>query len=180
MLTAVLIDHHDSFTFNIKAWLKSRFAVSVVDCSEVSKINPTAFDLVIISPGPKSPSDYPETKMFIQSLPADKPVLGICLGMQMLNEIENGTVTAYYPPVHGKTSALVSEHSQLNQLQVARYHSLKCEMAPSFNVMATSESIPMVVHHKSKKWLAFQFHPESFLTEKPETFLQAAVELCSR
>lgn len=180
MLTAVLIDHHDSFTYNIKAWLKSRFAVSVVDCSEVSNVKPDDFDLVIISPGPKTPSDYPQSKTFLNSLPAGKPVLGICLGMQMMNEIENGQVQAYYPPVHGKTSALVSANANYNQLQVARYHSLKCIMADPFEVLATSENLPMIVRHKNKKWLGMQFHPESFLTEKPETFLQAAVDLCSQ
>lgn len=180
MLKAVLIDHHDSFTYNIKAWLKSRFAVSVVDCSAVESIKPEDYDLVIISPGPKTPADYPATKTFIQNLPPNKPVLGICLGLQMMNEIENGSVQVYHPPVHGKTSLLHSEVSQLNNLQVARYHSLKCVMAETFEVTATSETIPMMVYHKTKKWLGYQFHPESFLTEKPETFLQAAVELCSR
>lgn len=180
MLTAVLIDHHDSFTYNIKAWLKSRFAVSVVDCSEVSQVKPENYDLVIISPGPKTPNDYPQSKAFLKILPANKPVLGICLGMQMMNEIENGQVKAYYPPVHGKTSALTSDNANYNHVQVARYHSLKCEMAGAFEIIATSENIPMIVRHKNKKWLGLQFHPESFLTGKPETFLQAAVDLCSR
>lgn len=180
MLTAVLIDHHDSFTYNIKAWLKSRFAVSVVDCNAVASVDAARFDLVIISPGPKSPQDYPQTKVFLKSLPPEKPVLGICLGMQMMNEIENGSVQAYYPPVHGKTSALVSGNADYNGLQVARYHSLKCSMADSFEVLATSENVPMLVRHKQKNWLGLQFHPESFLTQKPETFLQAAVDLCSR
>ena len=179
MLKAVLIDHHDSFTFNIKAWLRSRFAVSVVDCSAVESMSADDFDLVIFSPGPKTPSDYPQSKAFLASLGADKPVLGICLGMQMMNEIEKGTVLAYYPPLHGKTSHLVSNTTRFNHVLVARYHSLKCEVPESFDILATSENIPMIVRHKNKKWLGMQFHPESFLTEKPEIFLQAAVDLCN-
>ena len=179
MLKALLVDHHDSFTFNIKAWLKPRFAVSVIDCGAVDQANPADYDLVIISPGPKTPGDYPLSKTFLKNIPANKPVLGICLGLQMMNEIESGTVREYYPPVHGKTSKLISSASQFNNLKVARYHSLKCEMADSFEVIATSETIPMIVRHKNKNWLGMQFHPESFLTEKPETFLQAVVDLCS-
>ena len=106
MLQAVLIDHHDSFTYNIKAWLKPRFAVSVVDCSEVTTIKPEDFDLVIISPGPKTPSDYPQSKNFLRHLPANQPVLGICLGMQMMNEIETGQVQTYNPPVHVRPAYL--------------------------------------------------------------------------
>lgn len=180
MLKAVLIDHHDSFTYNIKAWLKPHFAVSVVDCSEINHIKSEDFDLIVISPGPKTPGDYPLSKMFLSNLPSAKPVLGICLGMQMMNEIEKGQVQTYYPPVHGKTSTLNSEDSKFNQILVARYHSLKCVMADNFKVLATSENLPMIVRHKNKNWLGFQFHPESFLTEQPETFLQLTVEICSR
>lgn len=179
MLTAVLIDHHDSFTFNIKAWLKSRFAVSIIDYSEVADLNLDNFDLVILSPGPKTPSDYPQTKTLLAQLKAHKPVLGICLGMQMMNELEAGSVMSYYPPVHGKTSSLDASDSPYDQAQVARYHSLKCVVPPIFDVLATSEGLPMIIRHKNKKWLGLQFHPESFLTEKPEVFLQMAVDLCS-
>lgn len=180
MLKALLIDHHDSFTFNIKAWLKLRFDVFVVDCAEVAAVDVQDYDLVILSPGPKAPSDYPLSKNFLQNLPAHKPVLGICLGMQMMNEIESGTVCTYSPPVHGKTSPLLSDASHFNNLQVARYHSLKCEMVNSFDIIASSESLPMIVRHKTKNWLGLQFHPESFLTQKPETFLQEVVDLCSQ
>lgn len=180
MLKALLVDHHDSFTHNIKAWLKPRFAVSIVDCYEVDQINLLDYQLVILSPGPKTPSDYPQTKNFLRSVPANKPVLGICLGLQMMTELENGSVREYHPPVHGKTSALQSGDPKFNNLLVARYHSLKCEVTDNFEVIATSESIPMLVRHKSKSWLGMQFHPESFLTEKPEIFLQAVVDLCNQ
>lgn len=180
MLTAVLIDHHDSFTFNIKMWLKSRFDVSVVDCDALKSIKADEYDLVIFSPGPKTPSDYPQSKAFLASLPAHKPVLGICLGMQMMNELEQGSVLAYEPPLHGKISQLISNTVNFNHVMVARYHSLKCIVPEIFDVLAISENIPMIIRHKNKKWLGMQFHPESFLTEKPEMFLQVVVDLCNQ
>lgn len=179
MFKALLIDHHDSFTYNIKAWLQPRFDVFIVNYDQVHQISLIEYDLIIISPGPKTPADYPLTKKFLENVPANKPVLGICLGLQMMNEVENGTVSEYYPPLHGKSSRLMAQSTQFDNLNVARYHSLRCHVAECFETIATSEEIPMIVRHKNKNWLGMQFHPESFLTEKPEIFLQAVVDLCS-
>lgn len=179
MLKAVLIDHQDSFTYNIKAWLKPCFSVDVIDADKIQTINPDKYDLIVLSPGPKTPSDYPASKKLLQNLTSKKPVLGICLGMQMMNEIEGGTVEPYYPPMHGKTSLINSVDKDYDQLLVARYHSLKCNITTNFEVIATSDNLPMIIRHKNKKWLGMQFHPESFLTEKPENFLQMVVRLCS-
>lgn len=180
MFKAVLVDHHDSFTYNIKAWLMPCFSVEVIDADNINLLNADLYDLIILSPGPKSPRDYPASKNFLKTLPAHKPVLGICLGMQMMNEIEGGTVEPYYPPLHGKTSPLNSNDNSFNNIDVARYHSLKCNVADQFEVLATSDGLAMIIRHKSKNWLAMQFHPESFLTEKSERFLKTVVDLCSQ
>lgn len=169
MLKAALIDHHDSFTWNIKAWLSTSFDVFVFDYNDITDLDITKYDLLVISPGPKTPADYSKTLQFLKQLPNSKPVLGICLGMQMMNVVENGKVAAYSPPVHGKTSVL---HGLFQDSVVARYHSLKCEMSDQFETLATSNEIPMMIQHKTKKWIGFQFHPESFLTVEPEKYIR--------
>lgn len=179
MLTAVLIDHFDSFTWNIKAWLSKRFEVTVVNCYNISAIHPENYNLVVLSPGPKSPLDYPESLRFLNQLPSPYPVLGICLGLQMMTAVENGKIMAYSPPVHGKKSLLVSHTPEFNNVAVARYHSLKCELPLVFQVLATADDIPMITLHQSKNWLGYQFHPESFMTEKADLFLDQVVSRCS-
>lgn len=177
MLRALLIDHDDSFTSNIKAWLKKSFEVTLISHRDLLPAD-QHYDLLVISPGPKSPHDYPHTVQFLASLPPSQPVLGICLGMQIMNTCEGGTVQPYYPPVHGKTSRLVSILSELNDAVVARYHSLACEVNQNFQILANANDLPMIIKHKNKNWLGYQFHPESFLTETPEVFLKQAIKLC--
>ncbi|MBY0452703.1 MAG: gamma-glutamyl-gamma-aminobutyrate hydrolase family protein, partial [Bdellovibrionaceae bacterium] len=166
----LLIDHDDSFTYNLRDWLRPAFAeVSVAHHSDEKILDKTC-DLIVLSPGPLSPKSYPHVLQQIKKLNPAQPVLGVCLGLQSLVEASGGTVSAYTPPLHGKTSALrMTKPSVFENLLVARYHSLACQGFESeFDVCAVSadDRRPMWLEHKEKKWIGFQFHPESFLTEK--------------
>lgn len=182
MQKALLLDHDDSFTFNVKVWLESHFDVSLFRHTEINNINPDNYDLIVLSPGPNSPEAYPDTLSFVKNLSDSKPVLGICLGMQIINTVEGGQITRYTPPQHGKTTFLKSSDLRLNELTVGRYHSLKClTNINHFNVIATTDSdIAMIIKHKTKNWLGYQFHPESFLTQNPDIFLSYVVETLIR
>lgn len=177
-LTALLIDHDDSFTYNVKAWLSARFDVDVVHHMNFKKISESKkYNLIVFSPGPKSPTDYPHSLEKLLNTPIDQPVLGICLGLQMMTIAENGKVTTYSPPLHGKTSVLKSTVSALHGKKVARYHSMICETPETqFEIIAHSDNYPMWVEHKTKRWMGFQFHPESFLTENSDVYLKALTE----
>ncbi len=166
---ALIIDHDDSFIWNIKFWLEPEFKVTVVNHTQISTLNMKDYDLIVLSPGPKSPTDYPASLELLSSL--TQPVLGICLGFQMMTVVSKGSVETYSPPKHGKTS-LLKAMKPFDQLSVGRYHSLHCKPGNDFKILATSQDDNCVMwsEHKTKKQLGFQFHPESFLTESADLY----------
>lgn len=172
-MKALLIDHDDSFTYNLQHWLAPLFSeVQVLSHQKLSHFQ--LADLIVLSPGPKHPEDYPHVIELINRLSQRTPVFGVCLGMQLMVQACGGEVRSYAPPLHGKSSALQILDPKLNELQgarVARYHSLSCARLPTdFTLLAENESdrLPMWIRHNQKKWLGVQFHPESFMTEKAE------------
>ncbi len=186
MLNALLIDHYDSFTYNIKSWLTPQFDVVILPYSHLKEKNLkyeffNNFNIIIFSPGPKSPQDYPHSLELLKKLKSHIPILGICLGMQMITENYGGKVIPYSPPLHGKISALRFLKNSLNlmpttEIHIARYHSLQCIQLPdSIELIAeTVETHPvnMIIADFKNSVLGFQFHPESFLTEQSDFFLQ--------
>ena len=178
---ALLIDHDDSFIWNIKSWLDSQFFVEIINYKEliIKKENEySEYNLIILSPGPKHPADYTKSLQFLQILPLNKNVLGICLGWQMMVLSEKGSVHQYSPPVHGKISTLNSEIALFHQLKVARYHSLTTKPSNDFQVLATSSDDQQIMwgKHKKRKWIGFQFYPESFLTESKHLYLDYLIQ----
>ncbi len=166
---ALLIDHDDSFIENIKFWLQPEFKVFVINHAEIASLDMKNYDLIVFSPGPKAPQDYPHSLKLLTQL--EQPVLGICLGFQMMSVVSGGEVETYSPPQHGKTS-LLKAAGAFDRLAVGRYHSLRCEPSDDFEVLATSrdDDCVMWAQHQTKKYLGFQFHPESFLTESSELY----------
>ncbi len=183
-MKALLIDHHDSFTFNLRHWLLAiATSVEIVNHTSITNQTFSEFDFVVLSPGPKSPQDYPHILNWLQQNYFKKPIFGVCLGMQLMTICGGGSVEKYNSPQHGKKSALHIQYhdeahlDELSGLRVARYHSLKCAGLAEFKTLAFSEEpdqaqIPMWIEHKIQKWMGWQFHPESFLTEKTSLFQQ--------
>lgn len=182
-MKALLIDHDDSFTHNLKHWLTPLFAeVTVVNHSQLHEITKfekleAQFDLFVLSPGPKNPQDYPQSLNLLKKLKPITPVYGVCLGLQMMAVACGVSISTYTPPLHGKTSKLDSKDKFFQDLKVARYHSIKVDSGytTQFEKLAesTDDQNPMWLKHKIKKWMGVQFHPESFLTEKAELHLNA-------
>ncbi|OFZ30543.1 MAG: hypothetical protein A2622_09115 [Bdellovibrionales bacterium RIFCSPHIGHO2_01_FULL_40_29] len=170
-MKALLIDHDDSFTHNLRHWL-SAFTdhVEIINHRAVHNQDFSNYSFIVLSPGPKSPRDYPHMIEWLQKQNPAQPLFGVCLGMQLMAISEGAEVIPYSPPLHGKKSKLKSDILPFDNIGVARYHSLCCAHLNEFITLATSDQIPMWIQHKSKKWMAVQFHPESFLTEQTFEF----------
>jgi len=183
----LLIDNNDSFTNNLKHLLVKEIdhaEVTVVsyskilscsvkaDCEHNKKsFNLDEFDLIVISPGPGKPQDYPGYDVVIDS---GKPILGICLGMQILNEHFGGQTSRLTGCFHGRAEDI--DFNGLN-IAVARYHSLYCNViGKGLEVVgANSHGVPMAIVHNQRPLLAYQFHPESFLTKQAGVFIGYAL-----
>lgn len=175
MNKSLLIDHYDSFSWNVKAWLAQYFNVQVISYSNIQNIDPSLYKLIVLSPGPKHPKDYSETLKFLTAVRAEQAVLGICLGMQCMAYHSHNSVRSYEQPFHGKTSQIKLKFmdGSIHEFTIARYHSLKCHIVNEFDILAKVEpNLPMIIKHKTKNWLGFQFHPESFLTSSPDLLIK--------
>ena len=171
----LLIDNNDSFTQNLKHLLASSISgaeVRVKPYDLLATLDLAGFDMIVISPGPGTPTDYPG---YERVFAAGRPVLGICLGMQIINE-HNGGMTKPLPGcVHGKTETIL-----FNGLKrvVARYHSLYVtKVGNGLKILSKNENnVPMCLGNRNARLLGYQFHPESFLTHDKEVFIDFALD----
>lgn len=178
----LLVDNRDSFTLNLEHLLASTIGVPETvsyDAFQPGRISCGAGrygqpDLLVISPGPGHPSEYPKYRELFRSCPR-LPVLGVCLGMQIINECLGGTTSRLQGCVHGRTDRFrLGERS----VEVARYHSLFISSpGEGLDICASTEAgIPMILRHRELPLLGYQFHPESFLTRDGEEFIGYAIE----
>ena len=170
-----LIDHQDSFTWNVV----HQFAkFDKVICSNYYEVNNKLLDksdVIVFSPGPGSPKDYPMSSKIYKKYKGKKKIIGICLGYQMILYNEGGKIVQQKKIYHGFQSKIkVNSQSKIfknNQnFKVGRYHSLKLrEPFNSDSIRITMRcsltNIPMGLEDDRNKIYGFQFHPESFLTE---------------
>lgn len=174
----LMIDNYDSFTYNLVEYLKMlEREVTVVrndkiDIEDIRKLNPS---IIVISPGPCTPSDAGISKKIINELKGEIPILGICLGHQAIGEVFGAKVVKAIEPVHGKVSSI--RHNNIgifqglnNPLKVTRYHSLVIKrdtLPPELEVTAESKlGEIMGIQHKEYPIVGVQFHPEAILTEQ--------------
>jgi len=190
----LLIDNYDSFTYNLYQSLAASGAqVEVVrnDALTVEEALAKGVSGVVLSPGPGRPERAGICLDLIKALPADVPLLGVCLGHQALVEALGGKLEIDPIPTHGKPAMVHTLKSATlfqglpNPFQAGRYHSLRAireELPEELELCAwTEDGLVMAVQHKSRPWFGVQFHPESILTPQGdrmlEKFLQTAGEV---
>lgn len=175
MARMLMIDNYDSFTFNlVQLFLDFGVAIDVHRSDQISldQIKEMSPDYIVISPGPKDPAHAGISIDVIRRFHKSVPMLGVCLGMQCLNEAFGGRTPRAPLPVHGKTSQVHHQGKGIfaglpSPFAVARYHSLMTEPASDLlEVTARSaDGVIMGLQHVSAPLVGVQFHPESFLTE---------------
>ena len=184
----LVIDNYDSFTYNLVQMFRCyKLAIEVhrADKISVAQVERCRPDYVLISPGPKDPAQAGISRELIRAFYRDIPILGVCLGMQCLNEVFGGETMRAALPVHGKTS-LISHRGQSvfkaipTPFRAARYHSLvTCvNETGGLKVSAMSDDgVVMGLYHPDYPLHGVQFHPESFLTEHGYTLIETFLKL---
>lgn len=175
--TLLVIDNYDSFTFNLVQMFRQYdldikvFRSDKISVRQASIIAP---DYIMVSPGPKNPTHAGVSIPIIKTFYTKIPILGVCLGMQCINELFGGITKKAPIPVHGKTSDVTHNNRGLfkglpSPFTAARYHSLIIEPAPGQTELEMTaycdDSIIMGLSHKVHPLFGVQFHPESFLTQ---------------
>lgn len=171
----LMIDNYDSFTHNL-VQLFSEFGLEIIvyrnDFITVPAVEHLRPDYICISPGPKNPTHAGISKAVVASFGSKLPILGVCLGMQVINEVFGGSTQKAPIPVHGK-QARVSHSGQgvfsglPSPFWAARYHSLCVQIqSPELQILAAADDgVIMGLQHRIWPICGVQFHPESFLTE---------------
>ncbi|MFO8032478.1 MAG: aminodeoxychorismate/anthranilate synthase component II [Desulfohalobiaceae bacterium] len=176
----LLIDNYDSFTYNLVQLLLQEGIEPLVLRNDQDRLLQLAdepeLQAVLISPGPGAPENSGLCLPFLQLLPSRVPVLGVCLGHQILAHHAGWPVLRASRIMHGKTSSI--EHTGSGIFQdlplpfiATRYHSLLMDpeyAGPGLSLLqitAWSETgEPMGLGYSDKNWFGIQFHPESILT----------------
>ncbi|EJG5138114.1 aminodeoxychorismate/anthranilate synthase component II [Staphylococcus pseudintermedius] len=174
----VMIDNKDSFTYNIVDYVEyeRQQPVTVIDVEAVSieKLKEMQPTVLIISPGPGAPEDYPILFEVVKAFEHTTPILGVCLGFQLLVTYYGGKIIHAPRPVHGHTTRISHDQSPLfqglpEQFEVMRYHSLMADPMTIVKPLVVSaqneQGIVMAVRHMSRPIDGVQYHPESILSE---------------
>ncbi len=175
-MTALLVDHEDSFVHTLANYLRQTGAQVTTlragfDLTSLEQVNP---DLVVLSPGPGSPADFNLSTTIAQALDRGLPLFGVCLGLQGIVEYFGGQLGVLDYPMHGKPSVVnVTASSPLFEgiplsFQAGRYHSLfarRDHLPEELIVTAeTEDGVVMALEHRHLPIAAVQFHPESILS----------------
>jgi anthranilate synthase/aminodeoxychorismate synthase-like glutamine amidotransferase len=186
----LFVDNYDSFTFNLVSMmgeLEPDLRVLRNDEITPAAIRALRPAGIVLSPGPGTPADAGVCPAVVRELAAEIPILGVCLGHQVLVEVYGGKVVRASKPMHGKISPVVHDGTGLLQglpspFSAGRYHSLVAEASsiPAELLVqgTTPEGEVMALRHRTLPCHGVQFHPESILTPEGGIVLKNFVQLC--
>ncbi|SET70667.1 para-aminobenzoate synthetase component 2 [Oceanobacillus limi] len=174
----LVIDNFDSFTYNLVQYIRQLdkevhvVRNNAITIEDIEELNPTH---ILLSPGPGNPDDAGICLDVVDYFYHKIPILGVCLGHQIIAQAFGAKIIHASQPMHGKVSTIQHDQAGIFQnlstpLNVTRYHSLLVEKAslPScFEISAeTNEGEIMALRHKEYSIEGIQAHPEAILTEE--------------
>ena len=177
MKKIILIDNYDSFTFNLYHYLSSlKVKVDVIRNDQISsnQILKKKYNKIVISPGPGNPDQSGNCLKIVKSLYKKIPILGVCLGHQIIGQVFGSKIIQTKKLMHGKTSKIISKKIGIlrnlpKSFEATRYHSLiidKKTLSKHLEITAESkDGLVMGVQHKKYDVHGVQFHPESIKTK---------------
>ncbi len=169
----LLIDNYDSFTYNLYHYLSSlKCKVDVYrnDKISIEKIKKNKYKKIVISPGPGNPKQAGNCIKIVKYFYKKIPILGVCLGHQIIGQVFNSKIVVAKKLMHGKTSLIKHNGKGIfkgikKMISATRYHSLiidKKNFSGDLIITAeTKDKIIMAVMHKKYNVHGVQFHPES-------------------
>ena len=176
-MTLLVIDNYDSFTYNLVHYAQELGADTRVirnddmSAAEALRLGAKA---ILISPGPKTPTEAGMCLDILKTAPDSLPIFGVCLGMQSMGQAFGGKVVAAKEIMHGKTSQIEHDNSGVfkglpDPFIATRYHSLAVERKSLPDTLIanawTADGEIMGVRHTSRPIHGVQFHPESIASE---------------
>lgn len=191
----LLVDNYDSFTDNLASYLvelgcsvdlRRNDRVGISDAETL--LSRGELEGVIISPGPKTPADCGSCREIVAYCAGKVPVLGVCLGHQVIGSVFGARVRKGSRPMHGKVTPIFHGNQGLfaglpQGFCVTRYHSLVVEdegLPAMLRVDARAEDgAIMALSHRMYPVYGLQFHPEAVLTEYGHEILGAFIRSCN-
>jgi anthranilate synthase component 2 len=173
----LLIDNYDSFTYNLFHYIsKFKRNVDVIrnDKIDSKTVLKKGYDKVVISPGPGNPNQAGNCLKIVKEIYKKIPILGVCLGHQIIGQVFGGRIINAKNLMHGKTSNIKHQKKGLlrniqNNFVATRYHSLTIDRKtfPKDLIITaeTKNKTIMGLMHKDFNIHGFQFHPESISTK---------------
>ncbi len=191
-----LIDNYDSFVYNLAAYMEELgVTVTLIRSDKITaqqlikEYEKGNLEGIILSPGPKSPKEQMNGKEILMKLSKYVPVLGVCLGHQMIGDAFGAEVKKGKRPMHGKVSLIFHDGLGIfeglpERYPVTRYHSLVIEeenFPECLMITARAQDGSIQgIQHKYLPVYGVQFHPEAVMTECGHELLGNFIKICDR
>ena len=191
MKKVLFIDNFDSFTYNLvddfcKRDCQAKVYRADTKLEELKRLaDDFDPDLLVISPGPGTPDTAGISLSAVDYFKDKLPILGVCLGHQVIAQHFGGKIGHAPLPMHGKPSRITHNQKGIfagveNPLQAGRYHSLcAVELPDCLEQTAECEGIVMGIKHKELPIYGVQFHPESILTPAGGRIIENIVSIAT-